>query len=382
MRWTVAVVAALLLAGCSSKGTPEAQIGIPATDLAPGNVTRTVFPLQFAGGTREASLPISETFSAGDACIIDFPDCVGGAAERSIDLTSIVPAEVPVEMSIEVSADANVDLDFEMADTQFIRLSQDGNGDTTRIDATLVRSAAGTITLVITYEFPGFGSAQGFVLEGLVHTVTRADVVPSFLPVAVELGPGDVVNATGDGLEHFVAIPPQGLPLRAVQYPFSLTVPDDGARGTWFLIGDADEAIRMTGPNRTLTARLLEFTATAPVDLAPNQGTSFPMEVAGQPLAVGVEIESKPTPAGFFSGASFLGNHQVSMRTPGQVEVLGTQATCTPWCDFSILGGLTQGFHSAFLSEHLVPGTYEATVTLETANDLQAYAWAISVKLA
>ncbi len=379
MRWTVGVVAALLLAGCAAKDEPEPQIGIPATDLAAGNITQTVFPLQFAGGTREASMTISETFAAGDACFIGFPDCIG-AAERVIDLTAVVPAEAPVEMSIEVSADANVNLEFQLVDTQFIQVSEEENGGTMRIDATLVRAAAGTITLIATYEFPSPGSAQGFALEGLVHTVTRSDVIPSFLPVAIELGPGDVVNATGDGLEHFMAIPPQGAPLRAVQYPFSLKVPEDGARGTWFLIGDADEAIRMTGPNRTLSARLLEFTASDPVDLMPNQATSFTMDVAGQPLSVGLEIESKPSAAGFFSGASVLGNYEVSLRSPGQVEVLGTKESCTPWCDFALLRSLTEGFQSAFLSEHLTPGTYEATVTLETANDLQAYGWAISVK--
>ncbi|MHB1262484.1 MAG: hypothetical protein ACYC2H_12295 [Thermoplasmatota archaeon] len=377
MRWTVAVVAALLLAGCSSKDEPEAQIGIPATDLAAGNITQTVFPLQFAGGTREADLLFSETFAPTDGCTFGFPECPA-ASQRQLDLVPAIPADAPVELIIQSNEDQSIDLQLMVTETTILRMSEDSDNGASSISALLVRAAAGTVTLHVT--FGGFVNPDPVNLEIRVHSVTRSDVVPSFLPVAIELGPGDIVNATGDGLEHFVAIPPTGLPLRAVQFPFSLQVPEDGARGTWFLIGDADEAIRMTGPNRTLSARLLEFTTTEPVDLMPNQATSFTMDVVGQPLAVGLEIESKPSAAGFFSGASLLGNYEVSMRTPGQVEVLGTQATCTPWCDFALLRSLTEGFQSAFLSEHLLPGVYEATVTLETANDLQAYAWAISIK--
>lgn len=379
MRWSVAVVAALLLAGCSSKGAPEAQIGIPATDLAAGNITQTVFPLHFAGGTREADLVFTESFGPADGCTFEFPECPA-TSQREFDLVPAIPAEAPVELSITSDVDSSIDLELETTDTTILQMSEQGGQGNGRIDALLVRGKAGTVALRLTLQ--SAVSPDGAAVEIRIHTVTRAEVVPSFLPVAIELGPGDVVNATGDGLEHFVAIPPTGAPLRAVQFPFSLTVPEDGARGTWFLIGDADEAIRMTGPNRTLSARLLEFTHTTPVDLAANQATTFTMDVPGQPLQVGLEIESKPSAAGFFSGVSLLGNYQVSMRSPNQVEVLGTQETCTPACDFSMLRSMTASFESTLLGEHLVPGSYEATVTLETAHDLQAYGWAISIKSA
>jgi hypothetical protein len=376
-----ALVATLVVAGCASKGPePAPVVGTPATELAAGNVTQTMFPLAFAGGTREAEMPISESFAATDACFFGFPDCLG-AAERSYDLTSVVPAEVPVEMSIEISSQANLDIDFDLTDAQFIQLSEVENGGSTRIDATLVRAETGTVGLVITFSFPGPDSAQGLTVEGTVHTVTRADVVPSFLPVAIHLEPGDVVNATGDGLDHFVAFPPSGAPLRAVQYPFSLEVPADAPAGTWVLIGDADEALRLLGPNRTLAARLLAFVATTPVDVQPNQDTSFSMDIPGFPLHAGIAFQSKAVADSFFAGVTVLGNHQVSLLSPDRVDVLqGSSMTCSPFCDVSFIGGIDDfGYSSAFLDEHLKAGSYEATVTMETSNDVQAYGFALYI---
>lgn len=386
MRWSgglvAALVASLVLAGCSSKDDPPAQVaGIAATDLAPGNVTQTMFPLAFAGGTREADLSISETFAPTDACFFGFPDCLG-AAERLYDLTPAIPAEVPVEMSIEVTGQGSLGIDFELTDAQFIQLDQEENGQTTRIDATLVRATSGTVGMLITFEFPTPDAAQGVTVEGTVHTVTRSDVVPSFLPVAIRLEPGDVVNATGDGLQHFVAFPPSGEPLRALQYPFSLEVPEDGPSGTWILIGDADEALRILGPNRTLAARLLAFVETAPVDVAPNAVTTFALDIPGSPLHAGVAFQSKRVADLFIGGLTVLGNHQVSLMSPDRVDVLsgGAMANCSPFCDVSLLGGIDDfGYTSGFLNEHLRPGSYEASVTMETSNDIQAYGFALFI---
>lgn len=380
MRWSVVLAAALVLAGCSSKDDPSAPaVGIAATDLEAGNLTQTVFPLAFAGGTREADLPISETFAATDACLFGFPDCLGGG-ERTYDLAPVVPAEVPVEMSIVIASQAEMGVDFEMEDAQFIRFSEEQNGGDIRIDATLVRAQSGTVRLVITFEFPNPDTLQGLTVEGTVHTVTRADVVPSFLPVAVRLGPGDVVNATGDGLEHFVAFPPTGEPLRALQFPFSLQVPEGGPSGTWILIGDADEALRLFGPNRTLAARLLEFVQTTPVDVAPNQATSFTMDVPGPPLHAGVAFQSKEVADLFLHGLTLLGNHQVVLVSPDRVDVLAGSATCQPVCDLAFIGEIDDfGYSSAFLDEHLKAGSYEATVTMETSNDVQAYGFALYI---
>lgn len=391
MRWSVALVAALVLAGCASKdGAPAPTVGIAATDLEAGNLTQTMFPLAFEGGTREAELSISETFAVNDACFFGFPDCLG-ASVRTYDLTPIIPAEVPVEMSIQMDSQADLDVDFELEDAQFIQTSDDadggggggGGGGDERFDALLVRTESGTVTMTLRYGFPGPDSAQGVTVTGVAHTVTRSDVVPSFLPVAIRLEPGDVVNATGDGLEHFVAFPPSGEPLRALQYPFSLEVPEDGPAGTWVLIGDADEALRLVGPNRTLSARLLESVETTPVDVVPNQATSFTMDVPGFPLHAGVGFQSKRVADSFFGGLTLVGNHEVALVSPEQVDVLdGAMMTCSPaFCDMSFIGGIDDeyAFSSGFLNEYLVPGSYEATVTMEASNDVQAYAFALYV---
>jgi hypothetical protein len=382
MRWTLALVAALLLSGCASKGADPAAAGIPATDLAAGNVTQTMFPLLFAGGTREASIPISETFVASDACFFGFPDCVGNA-ERTYDLTPVVPADVPVEMAISLESPGDINVDFEFTDAQFIQVSEESNGGSESIDATVVRAATGTLTLVLTFQFPRPDSAQGFAVAGTVHTVTRSDVVPPLLPVAVQLGPGDVVNATGDGLEQFVAFAPNGQTLRAVQYPFSLQVPEDGPSGTWFLVADADEAVRMTGPNQTLSARLLQYTETEPVPVAANQATTFTMDVAGHPFQAGVVLESVDSVNGFFGVAEVMGAHTVTLVTPDNVQVLqdgDSGSGCLPWCAFNPIGSFEWPYESAFLDEHLRPGTFTATVEMSTANNVQTYAWAVSIR--
>ena len=385
MRWSVALVAALVMAGCASKDDAPAQLaGIAATELEAGNLTQTMFPLAFGGGTREGDLTISETFAANDACFFGFPDCLG-ASVRTYDLTPIIPAEVPVEMSVQIDSQADLDIGFELVDAQFIQMSDDGDGNGggngERFDALLVRADAGTVTMTLRYGFPGPDSAQGVTVTGTAHTVTRADVVPSFLPVALRLEPGDVVNATGDGLEHLVAFPPAGGEvLRAVQYPFSIQVPEDGPAGTWVLIGDADEALRLLGPNRTVEARLLEFVETAPVDVAPNAATSFAMDVPGFPLHAGIAFQSKRAADLFLSGVTVLGNHQVSLVSPDRVDVISGSATCQPLCDFSMIGGIDGfGYSSGFLNEHLKAGSYEATVTMETSNDVQAYGFALYI---
>jgi hypothetical protein len=389
MRWSVALVAALVAAlvlpGCSSKDEPPAaDIGIAATDLTAGSLPQTMFPLTFAGGTREGTLAIDETFAPTDLCPFGLDPCAA-SGQRTYDLTSIVPADVPVEMSVDITVDAEVDLGFAMADAQFIRMDEESQGGSVRLDATLVRLASGTVTLVLQFEWPGFGSVQGVTLQGAVRTVTHADVVPALLPVAVELGPGDVVNATADGLQQFVAFPPSGKAVRAVQYPYSLVIPDDAPRGTWFLVGDADEPLRVTGPNRTLSARLLEFQQTDPVDVPANQATTFTMDVAGHPLLVGLELESQRQVEPFFGVLLIMGAHTPALVSPDQVQVLtGTDesAGCLPWCSFNPIGSFTWAYQSVFLDEHLTPGTFTATVEMTTANGVTASAWALSIRQA
>ncbi|MFA5944784.1 MAG: hypothetical protein WC876_10000 [Candidatus Thermoplasmatota archaeon] len=380
MRWSVLLVAAVLFSGCSAKETPAPEIGIPATDLAAGNVTQTIFPLAFAGGTREADLQFEESFGPTDGCTFGFPECPA-TSQRVLDLVAAVPAEAPVELTIKTDQDSNVNLELLTTDTTILQMSDEGTGSGTTMSLLLVRAPSGTISLQLTM-LSGI-DPDGATVVVAVHSVTRADVVPSLLPVAIELGPGDVVNATGDGLEHFVAFPPSGPALRAVQYPFSLRVPEDGAKGTYVLIGDADEALRLTGPNRTLSARLLDYAETTAVDIPANQATSFTMDVVGRPLRVGVVLETKDDVAGFFGAMDILGPHTPTLVSPDNVQVLQDNqesASCVPWCSFTLIGGFSRGYVSADLDEHLMAGTFTATVDMGTANGITAYAWSLSIR--
>ena len=386
MRRSVALVAtlvtALVLSGCSSADdAPTEAVGIAATDLTANSLNQTMFPLRFAGGTREADLLFTETFGQTDGCLIEFPACPA-ASQRALDLTPAVPAEAPVELTIKTDQDSSVDLELMASDTTILKMSEEGTASGTSLNVLLVRAPSGTLSLQLTLA--SSINPNGATVVVSVHTVSRADVVPAFLPVAIELGPGDVVNATGDGLEHFVAFPPSGEPIRSLQYPFSLTVPAEGAKGTYYLLASADEAVKLLGPNRTLSARLLDFVQTEPVDLAPNQATTFTMDVAGFPLHAGVGFRSKAlAPDMFLHGLTLMGNHQVKLVSPDKVDVLGgaAVANCNPMCEVAFLGSMDGiGYSSGFLNEHLKAGTYEATVTMETSNDVQAYAFALSIR--
>lgn len=383
------VLAAVLLAalaGCSSKpdgAGPAAADAAAATQTsgaaasAAGN--RTLFVLQFAGGAREAEIPVSETFAASDVCPF-----ITSCPTRAIDLTPIVPPDLPVELTIALTADTNFNAYVQAGEgVTFVQYSSENNGNQASIDILAVRGADGTLQLVLQQFFPSFQSTSGQgTVSGTAHSAVRATVVPAYVPVTVELQPGDVVNATGD-IEQLVAYPPgsSGAALRDLTYPFSLAVPADGPGGTYTLIVAADEAVRLTGPNRTLVAHRLSYTATDPVDVPAGQETTWEMPVSGLPVLAGVALTTKETVPDCCSVAAYPGTHDVGLVAPGNVPVLTSHQDCVPLvdCPFTVIGGYTFSYRSDLLDEHLLPGTYTASVASDHANNIQAYSWALTV---
>jgi hypothetical protein len=390
MRGVVAFVLVVLLAGCSSPkqaGAPAPPAGAVPASGAPTDVVPSVegnHTMRFAGGDREAEQAFEDTFQPTDMCIFHEPTLCPTAKSSTHDITAIVASDAPVELKATLSTSAGITVDFEVQDAEVLRYSEDdsGNGQLV-IDATLVRSSSGTVSLVLSYETPAFAEPQTYAsavtVGTVVHTITRADVVPAFLPVAVQLGPGDLVNATGDGLRQLVLFPPQGPALRDLTAPFGIVVPPTAPTGLYYLVADADEAINLTGPDRPLQARLLDFVQTTPVDVQANADTTWDMDVPGQPLLVGLQLESKPTGA-FFAIAPISGSNTVSVSSPLNVEVLHGEDTCPVSCDFTLLGNTGNGYSSELLEEHLVPGTYHAKVSMQTSNGMQAYSWALSIR--
>jgi hypothetical protein len=339
--------------------------------------------MRFAGSVAEGVVPITATFAVTDECNFSVTGCPGGV--KSFDLTPVVAPNVPVELSASVTGDASFDIYLDFQDAESIRSSSKYDQGTETIDATLLRAASGTVSLVVVFYGPDYSNPQqSTTLQGAVHTVTRTDVVPAYVPVAVELGPGDTLNATGDGLSQLALFPPQGPALRVLKGPFNITLAADAPRGTYVAIAQAEEAVRLYGPNTTLSARLLEFTQSDTVDVAANGDTSWDLQMPGQPLIVGLQMESKGQ-VGQAAVLPLVGDHKVALQSPLNVEVLDAQpAQCgpTPWCSFALLGQTGWGYSSGFLDEHLVPGTYHATISMQASNDMQAFAWGLTVRAA
>lgn len=382
MRWTLGAVALLLLAGCASD-PPAASVADPIDGAAPldgpdeGNLTLT--PLRFAGEDREASLPIEMTFAATDQCLLGFTAC----PYQRVDLTPLIPVDVPVELSVTLQVNTNVQGGVTGSEeVSFVMYSVEENQDRLRFDVLLVRSAAGVVELVLGALVPSMDQLQsGGLITGTAHTIARADVVPAYVPVAVPLGPGDVVEARGGGLEQLVVFPPAGDAIRVTTAPFQVELPADAADGQYFLFAVADEAVRMSGPNATLVAHRLVHLWGDPVDVPMAQETTWPLEIPGFPLMVGLEIQSKRNVPDCCGVASYMGPRHVTVTTPANVEVVAEDVDCLPFmgCPLNPIGTSSNGYYTEFLDEHLVPGTYTASVLIDQANNMQAYAWALYI---
>lgn len=380
--------ALLLMAGCSSKpSAPAAAAPQPAgggDGGAPQPGNDTLYLLQFAGGYREAELPVAVTFAQTDTCLF-----LGRSVcpEKSVDLTPIVPPGVPVELSVTLAVNSNFNAYITGDDAvSIVQYSSDYGSGTISIDVLLIRGGEGAVALTVQPVFPSAdGAAAGPSATGTAHSVVRASVVPAYVPVAVELNPGETVNATGDGLEQLVAYPPGGgPPVRDLTAPFGFQVPASGPAGTYILFATADEAVRLMGPgpNRTLSAHRLVYLQTDPVDLVSGQEATWDMAIPGLPVEAGVVLESKDTVPDCCSAGSFVGSRAVSLTAPGNVQVIMDHYDCmlVVACSMTLLGNTSEWYGAPFLDEHLVPGTYTASVKADQTNASQAFSWALYIQ--
>jgi hypothetical protein len=380
-----ATVLVALLAGCSSKPeAPDASLptpsgGGPGDGSAPaGNATRA--QMEFRGGFQETEVAVSESFAPTEACTLS--EC----PRRSVDLTPLVPPDVPVELSVSLSVDGDLFAFLETSeDVSIVQSSSESSGEEISLDALLVRSPSGTVTLVLMAEFFAFESLpEGASATGTAHTVVRSSVVPAYVPVSVQLGPGETVNATGDGLEQFVAFAPDGVIVRDVTEPFGVTLPATAAAGSYTLFAVADEAVRLFGPpGRPLAAQRLLHMQTDAVPLQSGAPATWEAAVPGLPVWIGVVLESSEVVPGCCSAGSYTGPHEVRLVGPGNVDVILEQNDCllpALECPMALVFSYyAYWYGSGFLSEQLVPGAYTATVTADQAVHAQAYTTAVYI---
>jgi hypothetical protein len=368
----LAVAFAVLLSGCSADPAPAAApagpVGEPlSSGDAPLNATQDL--LLFETASQEQGLAQDGVFAVGDSCM-PFGGAVPCSGERVFDLTPIVPADVPVQVSVAVDDDAgpgvfiDVYLRFEQAAaTTYLESEDDG-----ALVAVVVMQAGGRVEAVVTQFFPSLlpPAEVNFHLEA--RTVVRPDVVPSFVPVAVDLEPGQTLLAAGDDLEDLVVIPPGGTALHHLgPYVYNAT-----SSGRHVVIASGQGDTRLYGPpGTTLQALLVQLHQGEPHPVPSGEEVAWSFTLEGIPLYVGLLVETADQAQGF-AVAPFHGNHELTMTHAGFDVLQASETGCAVSCGFSLVGsGTTDHAVSDYLDEHIGPGAYEVTARFETANGMQ-----------
>ncbi len=368
-----AAVLALLLAGCAGD-TPaqggEATVG-DGDDADMDNVVPYAArpePMRFAAGDSEGELTGSVTFAPTDTCITE---CSGNTL-RTVDLTSVVPADAPVELVVEVDSGSGSGY-LSYVEAGAVRTSEEFTGSGYIITALVTRSAAGQVFLNM-YRAGLLSPVEDTAVTYAAHSVVRADLLVPFVPASMKLEPGDRLNLTGRGIDAAVLLAPDGSATVRESAPFTFNA--TGPAGLYTLMVEGDEATPVYGPNVTMSARRVVITDGPAHDLAPSGPTSWTFATLSAPLAVGLMVSGKD-PASGVPGPSAALELSYELTGPDGASVLDWDEGCSVFCGFTF-GGSYGGAGSAPFDPHLVAGTYTATVTANGAN-LQAFEWTVTL---
>lgn len=374
---TVALVASLLLAGCSAEGGGETPLTATVAGDEPGiPYTDTRVPLRFATPDYEGSQSDTASFTIQEQCIMLDGSCSGG--ERLFDLTPIIPADAPVELLVKVYG-ANADLEF--TDAFAIGEDQEGygeyDGEATTFAPIVVRGASGTVTLHV-YNPGGFSVPPEPNPSAMYQatSVVRSDLLVPGVPATLRLQPGERLNLTSELIEDVLLIAPDGTPTRDDSAPFELVA--NGTAGDYTILMRGGEATSVYGPNVTMTARVLAYVEEAPHALSSGGETTWDFPVQGIPVQVGLTFKSGPSPVPFLFGSptSFVTDFALSVAAPTGAVVVeaDNDEFCGPFCG----GGFQFTASSPYLHEQLRPGDYAVAVTY-TGNEAVAFAHALVI---
>ncbi|HJQ93691.1 MAG TPA: hypothetical protein VJ874_05335, partial [Candidatus Thermoplasmatota archaeon] len=248
----------------------------------------------------------------------------------------------------------------------------EGEDDEGGLVAVVVMQAGGSVEAVVQQFFPSLAPPAEVKFHLEARTVVRPDVVPAFLPVAVDLGVGETLLAAGDDLEDFVVIPPAGGAIHHLgPYLYNAT-----SSGRHILVASGQGDIRVYGPpGTTLKALLVQGHVGEPHPVTAGQDTAWDFTLEGVPLYVGVVVETADNVGGLFGAGQFHGNYDVTFELDG-VEVLQageTDCAVPVQCGLSVLGSSSWWYIGDYLDEHVKAGTYQATASFEPSNNMQVY---------
>lgn len=373
-------IVALLLAGCSDPA-PGGDDGVADGGDADGNVAATQatdVPLGFAGGDFAGNLTGTSTFAITSQCAFDCPN----DAQDIIDLTPIIPANAPVELIVTVFG-ANCAITYE--DTYAIGV-EDGqrgefDGQVATFAGVFIRAETGKVELHV-YNPGGFGvpPEPAPTADWTAASLVRADRLVPGVPAAVTLQPGQSLNVTGSSIDEAILFAPDGLVTRDAVAPFQVNATAAGEHTLLMLGGEASP---VRGPaGATLSARRLALLEGPPQDVQSGAPTTWAFDAPSRPLLAGLGLRYKET-AGGFAAAPTTTQYDLSLSTPGGVEVARDGQTCAPVCQFFLLSSNGDDFFdilafSDFLDERLTAGAYQATAQA-TGTPMQGVAFALVI---
>lgn len=368
---SAALVVAVLLSGCADAGPrDEAPSTDPSARADREDAAVGQTRLRFASGDFEGNLSFTATFSSLDACL---RGCTASASQ-SFDLTSVVPESAPVELAIVVDGtDGGIGalLVYDQAFASGESVTYQGTQ--IQLSAAVVRDPGGSVNLRLTRILPLTPSPDPFTVDVEVRAVVRPDQLLPRMPASLRLAGGDTLSISGLNVTQALLLQPNGLAMRSTSDELNLTLPGDAASGTYTLLVEGGIAT-VTGPNATLTARRLETVVGPFQPVTMGAETRWGFAPPAVPVQVGVIVRSqddatKPNP--------FMGRHTASVAAPGgAVVVQGENACGLPMCQG---GYFTFTYDSPFMDERLGPGTYSASVLMDTGDAVETAGFYVAV---
>lgn len=373
------LVAVALLAGCTQEPVPETESATTTTTAAPGGAAaflqlanRTLPALHFDVGEFNATRLLEGSFPTPNTCVIDFcPE-----QQASHDLTADVPANAPVDVTVTVESQTCIDAWLHIDDgvapyDTYGSVTSDGS-----LATRLVRSTSTTVSLSLrncSLLVSDLG-ATSVPYTAEVRTAVRSTVLPTYLPVALTLQPGDELQAMGEGLQSLVVVPPGQAPLHLLE-SFAYTVPSDGPAGRYIVAAKGAGDAMLHGTRGTMQALTVTFLASEPVAMPSGQPIDIDLAIPGVPVYGGVLLRSQRSLNGN-AVMAFIGDYSVTFLQGGVELDRYTQSGCIPACNFTPIGYASDGMGLGYFPEGLRPGSLNVHVTNSASNAYEAYAYA------
>lgn len=371
----VPLVAVALLAGCT-EAPPAAENESASSDPASAEAVGQAFgsgasqlpALRFTAGDYNSTAVYTGNFPNPNTCIVDYCD----EQTLTFDLTTQVPAQAPVDLTVTFDGNNCISALLHVEDEGVEREIHAGelNGD---LAGRLVRSTAGTVTLILRNcsMFAGDLGATSNPVTAEVRTVVRADLLPAYAPVSLEMAPGDRIMAMGSDLEDLVIFPPGGNPIHLLE-KFDFTVEADMPSGRYVVVAVGQGDAMLHGTVGPLTALAVRVENGEPTDVVSGQPLTFEVPTQGVPLYAGLVLRSSPV-AGEAAIMSFLGDHEVVFALDGTEIARAGQSGCVTTCGMAIVGVNSWSYGIGYLPETLKPGTLQMTLTNTASNSFEAY---------